>query len=125
MVLTVGTAIGAAQYGWWRYMSVSAHQATATGTVLTTNCRNNNDVSYSFETAGRVLEGRDNWLECRSLKAGDTLPISFSSRDPSRNMIGDAHARLIAESISIVIASILGSIVVAIAFMAPFRKQKT
>ena len=107
-------------------MSVARHQTAATGTVLKTNCSNNNDVSYSFSVQGRTLEGRDNWIDCRSLKPGDNLPISFSSADPTRNMAGDANARLIAESISILIASILGSIVVAIVFVYPFgRKAKS
>jgi hypothetical protein len=123
-VLTIGTAIGAAQYGWWRYMSVAAHQAPALGTVLKTNCSNNNDVSYSFQAEGKVLQGRDNWIDCRSLKPGDRLPISFSSRDPAQNMAGDAYGRLAAETISILIASVLGSIVVAIVFVYPFGKRR-
>ena len=107
-------------------MSVAAHQTPATGTVLKTNCSNNNDVSYSFEAEGKVLEGRDNWIDCRSLRPGDHLPISFSSRNPTQNMAGDAQGRLTAETISILIASILGSIVVAIVFVFPFgRKAKS
>ncbi|HXJ01581.1 MAG TPA: hypothetical protein VNH44_10180 [Micropepsaceae bacterium] len=124
-VLTIGTAIGAAQYGWWRYMAVASHQATAVGTVLRTNCSNNNDVSYSFETQGRVVEGRDNWTDCRSLHRGDTLPVSFSSTDPTQNMAGDGYARLVSETISILIASILGSVIVAFVFVYPFGKRKS
>ena len=123
LVLTIGTALGAAQYGWWRYMTVAAHQAAAVGTVLKTNCGNNNDVSYSFSAQGKALEGRDSWTDCRSLRPGDHLPISFSSQDPTQNMAGDAHARFAGETISIVIASILGSIVVVTVFVYPFGKR--
>ena len=125
MVLTIGTAIGAAQYGWWRYMIVAGHQAAAEGTVLKTNCSNNNDVSYTFSVEGKALEGRDSWIDCRSLRPGDHLAISFSSEDPTRNMAGDAYARLAAETISILIASILGSIVVVIVFVYPFGRRRT
>jgi hypothetical protein len=123
VVLSIGTVIGAAQYGWWRYMSVAAHQAVTEGTVLKTKCSNNNDVSYSFSVNGSGFEGRDNWADCRSLRPGDRLPISFSSTDPNQNMAGDAQARLTGESISILIASILGSIVVAFVFVYPLRKN--
>jgi hypothetical protein len=121
LVLTIGTALGAAQYGWWRYMTVARHQAAAQGTVIKTNCSNNNDVSYSFSVQGTAYEGRDNWTDCRALKPGDPLPISFSSADPTENMAGDAQARLTAETISILIASILGSIVVVFVFVTPSR----
>jgi hypothetical protein len=124
-VLTLATALGAAQYGWWRYMTVATHQATATGTVLTTNCRNNNDVSYSFSAQGRVLEGRDSWIDCRSLVRGDPLPISFASNDPEQNMAGDAYGRFVSETISILLASILGSIVVVAVFVSPFGKKRS
>jgi hypothetical protein len=123
-VLTVATAIGAAQYGWWRYMTVATHQATATGTVLSTNCKNNNDVSYSFSAQGQDLEGRDSWTDCRSLRPGDRLPISFSSLDPAQNMAGDGYARFVSETISILLASILGSIVVVAVFVSPLRKKR-
>ena len=122
-VLAVATALGAAQYGWWRYMTIATHQAAATGTVLKTNCRNNNEVFYSFSAQGSALEGRDNWIDCRSLRPGDRLPISFSSRDPSQNMAGDGHARFISETIAILIASVLGSIVVVVVFVYPFGKR--
>ena len=124
-MLTIGTALGAAQYGWWRYMSVAAHQAGTQGTVLKTNCSNNNDVSYSFSVQGNAFEGRDNWTDCRSLRPGDPLPISFSLTDPTQNMVGDAQARLTSETISILIASILGSIVVVFVFVTPIRKKPT
>jgi hypothetical protein len=123
-VLTVGTALGAAQYGWWRYMTVATHQVSATGSVTSTNCRNNNDVAYSFPVQGRVVQGRDSWPDCRSLVRGDQLPISFSSNDPSQNMAGDGYARLISETISILLASVLGSIVVVIVFVRPFGKGR-
>jgi hypothetical protein len=123
-VLTVSTALGAAQYGWWRYMRIATHQANAMGTVLTTDCRNNNDVSYSFLAQGSTQEGRDSWIDCRKLRAGDQLPISFSSRDPTQNMAGDGFARFLSETIAILLASVLGSIVVAVVFFNPFGKQK-
>jgi hypothetical protein len=124
-VLTVATAIGAAQYGWWRYMTVAIHQAKATGTVLTTNCKNNNDVSYSFSARGKVLEGRDSWIDCRSLVRGDQLPISYASNDPEQNMAGDAYGRFVSETISILLASILGSIVVVAVFVSPLGKKRS
>jgi hypothetical protein len=125
LVLTIATALGAAQYGWWRYMTIAAHQATALGTVLTTNCRNNNDVSYSFSAQGSVVEGSDSWTDCRSLRPGDQLPISFSSLDPAQNMAGDAYARFATETISILLASILGSIVVVVVFVQPFGRRRS
>jgi hypothetical protein len=42
--------------------------------------------------------------------------------DPTQNMAGDAQARLTAETISILIASILGSIVVVFVFVTPFQR---
>ena len=123
-VLTVATALGAAQYGWWRYMTIATHQATATGTVLKTNCKNNNDVSYSFSAQGNAQEGSDSWIDCRALHPGDQLPISFSSRDPAQNMAGDGYARFLSETIAILLASVLGSIVVVVVFVYPFGKQK-
>ena len=123
-MLTIATAIGAAQYGWWRYMTIAAHQAMSVGTVLKTNCRNNNDVSYSFSAEGAVHEGRDSWPDCRSLRPGDRLPVAFSSRDPSQNMMGDGFARFASETISIMLASILGSIVVVFVFVYPFGKRQ-
>jgi len=124
VVLTVGTALGAAQYGWWRYMTIATHQGTAMGTVLRTNCKNNNDVSYSFTAQGSALEGRDSWIDCRNLRPGDQLPISFSSRDPTQNMAGDGYARFLSETISILLASVLGSIVVVVVFVYPFGRRK-
>ncbi|HEY4265025.1 MAG TPA: hypothetical protein VGM72_06880 [Micropepsaceae bacterium] len=124
-MLTIGTALGAAQYGWWRYMTIAAHQASATGTVLATNCRNNNDVSYSFSVQGKTLQGRDSWIDCKALYRGDTLPISFSSLDPAQNMAGDGYARFVSETISILLASVLGSIVVAAVFVYPFGKRRS
>ena len=124
-VLTVATALGAAQYGWWRYMTIATHQATATGTVLKTNCKNNNEVSYSFSALGRAQEGSDSWIDCRALREGDQLPISFSSRDPAQNMAGDGYARFLSETIAILLASVLGSIVVVVVFVYPFGKQRT
>ena len=124
-VLTVSTALGAAQYGWWRYMTIATHQATAMGTVLKTNCKNNNDVSYSFLAQGSTQEGRDSWIDCRTLHPGDQLAISFSSRDPSQNMAGDGFARFLSETIAILLASVLGSIVVVVVFVYPFGKQRS
>jgi hypothetical protein len=124
-VLTVATAIGAAQYGWWRYMTIAAHQGTAMGTVLRTNCKNNNDVSYSFSAQGSVREGSDSWTDCRTLRPGDQLPISFSLRDPTQNTAGDGYARFLSETISILLASVLGSIVVVVVFVYPFGKQRS
>ncbi|HMI94987.1 MAG TPA: hypothetical protein VK479_00645 [Micropepsaceae bacterium] len=120
VVLTVATALGAAQYGWWRYMTIATHQGTAMGTVLRTNCKSNNDVSYSFAVQGNTLEGRDSWIGCRNLRPGDQLPISFSSRDPAQNMAGDGYARFLSETIAILLASVLGSIVVVVVFVYPF-----
>ena len=125
LVLTIGTALGAAQYGWWRYMTIAAHQAAAVGTVLRTNCSNNNDVSYSFPVDGSAVEGRDSWTDCRSLRRGDTLPVSFSSLDPAQNMAGDGFGRFVSETISILIASALGSIVVVVVFVYPFGRRKS
>ena len=95
------------------------------GTVLTTNCKNNNDVSYSFSALGRAMEGRDSWIDCRTLRPGDQLPISFSSRDPTQNMAGDGYARFLSETIAILLASVLGSIVVVLVFVYPFGKRKS
>jgi hypothetical protein len=124
-VLSVATALGAAQYGWWRYMTIATHQATAVGTVLKTDCRNNNEVSYSFPAQGSAQEGSDSWFDCRTLHPGDQLPISFSSRDPAQNMAGDGYARFLSETIAILLASVLGSIVVVVVFVYPFGKQKS
>jgi hypothetical protein len=123
-VLAIGTAIGGAQFGWWRYLAIASHQGNAVGTVLQTRCSNNNDVTYSFSAAGDIQQGRDSWDECRSLKRGDTIPVSFSLQDPTQNMAGDAHTRFITETISLGIASILGAIVVAVVFLYPSRKQR-
>jgi hypothetical protein len=106
-------------------MTIATHQATAMGTVLKTDCRNNNDVSYSFSAQGSAMEGRDSWIDCRTLRPGDQLPISFSSRDPAQNMAGDGFARFLSETIAISLASVLGSIVVALVFVYPFGKQRT
>ena len=125
LVLTVATALGAAQYGWWRYMTIAVHQGTAMGTVIRTNCGNNNDVTYSFSAQGNAVEGSDSWTDCRTLKRGDQLPISFSLRDPTQNTAGDGYARFISETISIALASVLGSIVVVVVFVYPFGKEKS
>jgi hypothetical protein len=125
IVLAIGTAIGGAQFGWWRYLAIASHQGTAVGTVLRTRCSNNNDVSYSFSVSGATQEGRDSWEGCRSLKPGDTIPVSFSLTDPTQNMAGDGHTRFITETISLVIASILGAIVVAVVFVYPLHKQRS
>jgi hypothetical protein len=124
LVLTIGTAIGAAEYGWWRYMNIAAHQATVVGSVLRTNCKDNNDVFYSFSANGKALAGNDSWIDCRSLRPGDKLPVSFSSLDPTQNMAGDGFARFTSETISILIASILGSIVVVVVFVYPFGRRR-
>jgi hypothetical protein len=123
VLLTVATAIGAAQYGWWRYFGIAAHQAMAEGTVLTTNCGNNNQVTYSFPVQGSALEGSDSWMGCRNLRRGDRLPISFSSRDPTQNMPGDAYTTLIGETISILLASVLASIVIVAVFVGPSGRK--
>jgi hypothetical protein len=104
-------------------MTIAAHQVNSMGTVLKTNCKNNNDVSYSFSAQGSALEGRDSWIDCRALRPGDPLPISFSSRDPTQNMAGDGYARFLSETIAILLASVLGSIVVVVVFVYPFGKQ--
>jgi hypothetical protein len=117
--------MGAAQYGWWRYLAIAAHQATAEGTVLTTNCGNNNQVTYSFPVQGNALEGSDTWMNCRTLRPGDRLPISFSSRDPTQNMPGDAYASLVGETISILVASVFASIVVVAVFVGAFGKHRS
>jgi hypothetical protein len=106
-------------------MTIATHQATSMGTVLTTNCKNNNDVSYSFSALGRAMEGRDSWIDCKALRPGDRLQISFSSRDPNQNMAGDGYARFLSETIAISLASILGSIVVVVVFVYPSRKQSS
>ena len=105
-------------------MRIATHQATAMGTILKTNCKNNNEVSYSFSVQGSAQEGSDSWFDCRTLRAGDQLPISFSSRDPAQNMAGDGYARFLSETIAISLASLLGSILVAVVFVYPFGKQK-
>jgi hypothetical protein len=105
-------------------MRIATHQASATGTVLKTDCRNNNDVSYTFPVQGSTQDGHDSWIGCRTLRPGDQLPISFSSRDPAQNMAGDGYARFLSETIAILLASVLGSIVVVVVFVYPFGKQK-
>lgn len=125
LVLTVATAIGAAQYGWWRYMTIAVDQAMAEGTVLRTDCRSNNEVSYSFSVQGNVLEGSDSWMDCRGLRPGDKLPISFSARDPTQNMPGNGYGRFLAETISILLGCVFGSLVVAAVFVYPFGKKRS
>jgi hypothetical protein len=125
VVLTAASALGASQYGWWRYVGIAAHQATAEGTVLSTKCGNNNQVNYSFSVQGSALEGSDSWMNCSNLRPGDKLPISFSSLNPTQKLPGDAYVSLIGETISILVACVLASIVVVAVFMGPFgRKQQ-
>jgi hypothetical protein len=123
--LTIATAMGAAQYGWWRYLGIAVHQVMAEGTVLSTNCGNNNQVTYSFSVQGSALEGSDSSLNCRTLRPGDRLAISFSSRDPAQNMPGDAYATLIGETISILVACVLASILIVAVFVGRFGKRRS
>ena len=106
-------------------MAIATHQATAMGTVLKTNCKNNNEVAYSFPAQGSSQEGSDSWFDCRTLHPGDQLPISFSSRDPAQNMAGDGYARFLSETIAILLASVLGSIVVVVVFVYPFGEKRS
>ena len=125
VVLTLVTALGAAQYGWWRYMTVAIDHATATGTVIATNCRNDNEVTYSFPVNGAQVQGEDIWAICRSSKPGDQLPISYAANDPSQSMAGDAYSRFWSETISILIATTLGSLVVAAVFTRAGKQENS
>jgi hypothetical protein len=117
LFLLAASAFSMAQFGWWQYMTIAIHQQTATGKLLTVNCRNNNAITYSFSVNGTTHEGSASWPDCRTLTTSDPLQISYSSIDPSQNVPGDAYARFISETISIFIASILSSFLVVYILM--------
>ena len=101
-----------AQFGLWGYMDIALHQRTASGKLLTVNCRNNNAITYSFSVDGQTHQGSASWPDCRNLTTSDPLQISYSSTDPNQNVPGDAYARFISETLSILIASVLSSFLV-------------
>jgi hypothetical protein len=117
VVLTIVSAIGVAQFGWWRYITIAGHHSTAIGTVLRTECGNRNTVSYSFPANGSAQEGKDSWMGCRSLRPGDRIPVSFSSLDPTQNIAGNGYARLAIETLSILVASAAASLWIAFTFL--------
>jgi hypothetical protein len=117
VVLTVVSAIGVAQFGWWRYITIAGHHSTAMGTVLRTECGNRNNVSYSFPANGSDVAGKDSWMGCRSLRPGDKIPVAFSSLDPTQNIAGNGYARLAMETISILVASAAASLWIAFTFL--------
>ena len=111
------TAFSMAQFGWWDYMTIAIHQQTAAGKLLTVDCRNNNAITYSFSANGTTHQGSASWPDCRTLTTSDPLQISYSSIDPTKNVPGDAYARFISETISILIASVLSSFLVVYVLM--------
>ena len=117
LFLFVLTTVSMAQFGLWRYMDIALHQQTATGKLLTVNCRRNNAITYSFSVGGQALQGSASWPDCRNLTTSDPLQISYSSQDPAQNVPGDAYARFISEVISILIASVLSSFLVVYVLM--------
>jgi hypothetical protein len=117
LVLFAVTAFTMAQFGWWDYMTIAIHQQTAPGKLLTVNCRNNNEIRYNFSVNGTTHEGSASWPDCRNLTTSDPLQISYSSIDPTKNVPGDAYARFISETISILISSVLSSFLVVYVLM--------
>ena len=111
------TAFSMAQFGLWQYMDIAFHQQTAVGKLLTVDCRNNNAITYSFSANGTTHQGSASWPDCRNLTTSDPLQISYSSLDPTHNVPGDAYARFISETISILIASVLSSFLVVYVLM--------
>jgi hypothetical protein len=111
------TAFSMAQFGLWSYMDIALHQQTATGKLLTVDCRSNNAITYSFSVNGQTHQGSASWPDCRNLTTSDPLQISYSSQDPTKNVPGDAYARFISETIAILIASILSSFLIVYVLM--------
>ena len=112
VVLFAVTAFTMAQFGWWDYMTIAIHQQTAPGKLLTVDCRNNNAITYSFAVNGTTHQGSASWPDCRNLTTSDPLQISYSSVNPTKNVPGDAYARFVSETISILISSVLSSFLV-------------
>jgi hypothetical protein len=127
LVLFAITAFTMAQFGWWDYMTIAIHQQTAPGKLLTVNCRNNNAITYNFSVNGTTHEGSASWPDCRNLTTSDPLPISYSSTDPTKNVPGDAYARFISETISILISSVLSSFLIVYVLMrrkSPMERRR-
>jgi len=121
LFLFAATAFSMAQFGLWGYMDIALHQRTASGKLLTVDCRSNNAITYSFSVNGQTHQGSASWPDCRNLTTSDPLQISYSSLDPAKNVPGDAYARFISEVISILIASVLSSLLVVYVMM---RRKK-
>ena len=68
-------------------MTIAAHQVNSMGTVLKTNCKNNNDVSYSFSAQGSALEGSPGQLDRlqKALRSCRSTPhIVFVTRSDTK-----------------------------------------
>lgn len=111
------TAFSMAEFGLWQYMDIALHQQTASGKLLTVDCRSNNAITYSFSVNGTMHQGSASWPDCRNLTTSDPLQISYSSLNPEHNVPGDAYARFISETLSILIASVLSSFLVVYVMM--------
>jgi hypothetical protein len=124
LVLAALTSVGVGQVGWRRYLAIITDHSQVMGTVLRTDCSNQNDVVYSFPAHGGRQQGHDSWIGCRSLKGGDPIPVSFAASDPTNNIAGDGRGRFAKETITILAVSLLSSFIIVRALTGPRRKAE-
>ena len=89
-------------------LDVVRNDATAMGTVTSTDCGNHASVNCSFDVNGQSFEGAESMGDlCRRTVAGSPIVIHYSAKSPKHNVASDPVAALWNHVIPFLLACLL------------------
>jgi hypothetical protein len=86
-------------------LDIVRNEATAMGTVTSTDCGNHASVNYSFDINGRSFEGAESMGDlCRRIVAGSPITIHYFTKSPKHNIASDPVAKFWNDAIAFLLA---------------------
>lgn len=108
LALAVGIAGGLSLVGkFWTYAKLSGGAVETNGVVRTQTCSDHLSFRYEFSVSGRSFEAISTSDECTKLAPGTALTVFYLAADPTLSVIGNPHAHLKNEAISIGLAALV------------------
>jgi hypothetical protein len=104
---------------------IARNPVATEATVASTDCANHMTVYYRYNVNSNAFTGRAGLSKCRSLEAGDKIPVYFSGRTPSASEARDPRDALNGELVSVGLAAFfLSSAIIGLIFLRLNRARK-
>lgn len=106
------------QFNWFRFRTLARGGIRVEGEVTKLEPQNHLSVSYSYQVGGTAFlgVGKSGYgnPDFHSLKVGDKVHVYYDPRNPAKSILGEPEYRLKNESVSVLLAATVCSLVVLI-----------